>query len=129
MEKLTYIETTVKEGAVFMFNTVEESNYKGDYAQLRKRIYENGVRIEYSKTETSLYVYWISSENMFKGTGTAAFTEFLKEFENLTVELTAVNYFDWYEKLGFNYVKDVIEVDEETETEFFIGVLMRKGGK
>lgn len=129
MGKINYIEKTINDGAIFMFNTIEEADYKGECNSLIQRMYENGVRIEYSKTEISLYVYWISSENMFKGAGTVAFTEFLEEFENLIIELTAVNYFDWYEKLGFRYIKDVIEVDEETEEEFFIGILMRKGEK
>lgn len=125
---IQYKEITAKDGAIFMFNTIEESECKGiDYDSLIQRIYENGVKIEYSLTETSIYVYWISAENMYTGAGTIAFTEFLNEFEYLVIELIAVNYLNWYEKLGFKYVKDIIEIDEETKEEFFIGIAMRKG--
>lgn len=125
---LKYKDITAKDGAIFMFNTIEESENKGiDYNSLIQRIYENGVKIEYSLTENSLYVYWISSKNMHIGEGTIAFTEFLNEFENLIVELIAVNYLNWYKKLGFQCVKNVIEIDEETKEEFFIGIAMRRG--
>ena len=127
---IQYKEITAKDGAIFMFNTIEESECKGiDYDSLIQRIYENGVKIEYSLTETSIYVYWISAENMYTGAGTIAFTEFLNEFEYLVIELIAVNYLNWYEKLGFKYVKDIIEIDEETPMGVWINAKLGETGK
>ena len=123
---MDYIELTAKDGAVFMFNTIEEADVDGDYDLLVQRKYNNGVKIEYSKKETSLYVYWISSEDMHKGAGTSAFSDFLREFKNFTIELTAVQYYEWYERLGFKYINNVTEEDEETGEKYFLGIRMRK---
>ena len=46
---MDYIELTAKDGAVFMFNTIEEADVDGDYDLLVQRKYNNGVKIEYSK--------------------------------------------------------------------------------
>ena len=63
---------------------------------------------------------------MHKGAGTSAFSDFLREFKNFTIELTAVQYYEWYERLGFKYINNVTEEDEETGEKYFLGIRMRK---
>ena len=83
---------------------------KLDYYEKTKRVYLNGVTVEYEKfSKTDIYIHSIHSRFQQQGRGTDALKHFLEEHNNCDIYLFAssehgmdVAILDkWYKKLGF----------------------------
>lgn len=89
------------------------------YYEKVKRVYLNGVTVEYEKfSETDIYIHSIHSQLKHQGRGTDALKHFLQENNNCDIYLFASSEHGtdvemlnkWYKKLGFECCRKKLHI-------------------